>query len=182
MHLPAPAEVLEFWFAPATRPHWFAASPAFDAECIARLGALHERAIAGELDAWRSDAPGVLALVLLLDQYPRNAFRGSARAFASDPLALALTHSALGLGLDHQLDRDGRLFLYLPLEHSESLADQQRCCELMRALGDPLLLDYAVRHLEIIARFGRFPHRNAALGRVSTPEELEFLTQPGSSF
>ncbi|MBK8265476.1 MAG: DUF924 domain-containing protein [Nannocystis sp.] len=179
---PAPAEVLDFWFAPATQPHWFAASPAFDAECVARLGGLHERAIAGDLDAWSADASGSLALVLLLDQYPRNAFRGQARAFASDPLALALTRSAVDRGLDHHLDQVGRVFLYLPLEHSESLADQQRCVDLMRALENKLWLDYAVRHLEIIARFGRFPHRNAVLGRASTPEELEFLKQPGSSF
>jgi uncharacterized protein (DUF924 family) len=179
---PAPAEVLDFWFAPTTQPHWFAASPAFDAECIARLGGLHERAVAGELDAWSADASGSLALVLLLDQYPRNAFRGQARAFASDPLALALTCRAVDRGLDHHLDQVGRVFLYLPLEHSESLADQQRCVELMRPLESKLWLDYAVRHLEIIARFGRFPHRNAVLGRASTPEELEFLKQPGSSF
>jgi uncharacterized protein (DUF924 family) len=121
--------------------------------------------------------------VILLDQFPRNMFRGTAEAFASDAKAREIANLALESGHDHDLAQEERLFLYLPLEHSEELADQERCVELMRALDEtPLWHDYAVRHRDIIARFGRFPHRNAVLGRDSTAEECEFLMQPGSSF
>ena len=176
------AEVLEFWFAAATQPNWFARSEAFDARVRDALGPLHAQAARGELDAWASDPRGALALVLLLDQAPRNLHRGSADAFASDPRALKHARAVVDAGHDTHLSELERLFLYLPFEHSESLADQDRCIELTRALPSPQWLDYAEKHRAIIARFGRFPHRNAILGRESTPEELEFLKQPGSSF
>lgn len=175
-------EVLDFWFAAANQPRWFVRDPAFDAEVVARLGLLHERAAAGEFDSWGEDPRGALALVLLLDQVPRNAFRGQARAFASDPHARAITVRAVDRGFDRVLAEAERVFLYLPLEHSESLADQERCCALMAALSAPIWLDFAERHRAIIARFGRFPHRNAVLGRPSTDEEIAFLAEPGSSF
>ena len=128
------------------------------------------------------DAPeSCLALVILLDQFPRNMFRGTGRAFAADALARAAAQTIVGRGWDRKMSTDERSFAYLPFEHSESLADQQRCCELMRPLGGETYR-YALRHREIIARFGRFPHRNAALGRDSTPEEIEFLKTPGSGF
>lgn len=176
----SPDGVLEFWFSDAARPHWFVPSEAFDARVRDVLGPLHAQAAAGQLDHWVRDPRGALALVILLDQVPRNIHRGSADAFATD--ALALRHARDAVDLGRELGEDERVFLYLPFEHSESLADQDRCVTLMAALRNPMWLDYAERHRQVIARFGRFPHRNATLGRDSTDEELEFLTQPGSSF
>ena len=173
-------DVLGFWFV-VDRKAWFEKNPAFDAEIRARFLPLYERAAGGELEAWRAEPASCLALVILLDQFPRNMFRGSARAFAADALALQAARHAVTLGFDRGLSADERTFLYLPFEHSESLADQVRGCELMRPLGDEVYR-YAVRHKEIIERFRRFPHRNAALGRASTAEEIEFLKQPGSGF
>lgn len=178
-----PEYVLEFWFSAGARPRWFVRSDEFDREIRERLGELHARAAAGGLDGWATTRQGALALVLLLDQVPRNVFRGTAGAFASDAKARAVACAAIDAGLDRDMSQEERLFLYLPLEHSEDLADQERCVELMRELDEaPNWLDYAIRHRDIIARFGRFPHRNAVLGRVSTDEEREFLLQPGSSF
>ena len=177
------AEVVEFWFGPGMKERWFECDPAFDAEVRARLGAPHERAAGGELGAWRDSAEGCLALIVLLDQAPRNLFRGQARAFATDAAARELTGHALAQGFEAALTQDQRGFLYLPLEHSETLDDQEASVRLTAALDeDPAWHDYAVRHRDIIARFGRFPHRNAALGRRSTPEEEAFLEQPNSSF
>jgi uncharacterized protein (DUF924 family) len=175
-------EVLEFWFAETTRPQWFARSEAFDARVREALAPLHLRAARGELDDWAADPRGALALVLLLDQAPRNLHRGSADAFACDARAREIARAVVDAGLDRGLEEVERVFLYLPFEHSESLADQDRSVALMGSLGTPLWTDYAERHRAVIARFGRFPHRNAIVGRESTPEELEFLTQPGSSF
>jgi len=177
-----PADVLDFWFAASTRASWFVRSEAFDALVRAKLGPLHARAARGELDAWAADPRDALALVILLDQVPRNIHRGSADAFASDAHALQHARAIVDAGLDRTLSEVEKVFLYLPFEHSEAPADQDRCVALMRALGDPLWLDFAEKHRVIIARFGRFPHRNAILGRESTPEELEFLQQPGSAF
>jgi uncharacterized protein (DUF924 family) len=177
-----PDDVLDFWFAESTRPSWFVRSEAFDALVRAELGPLHERAVRGELDAWAADPRSALALVLLLDQAPRNLHRGSARSFASDASALRHARAVVDAGLDQNLTEVEKVFLYLPFEHSESLADQDRCLALTAALGDPLWHNFAEKHRVIIARFGRFPHRNAVLGRESTPEELEFLQQPGSGF
>lgn len=178
----APRDVLAFWFAPGGEDRWFTPDPAFDAEIGQRFGALVEEALAGGLAAWAETPDGALALCLLLDQFPRNLWRGTPRAFAGDAMARALAADALAAGHDRAMPVDRRLFLYLPFEHSEELADQQRCLALVGTLGDARLLDYARRHRDVIARFGRFPHRNAILGRPSTPEEARFLQQPGSSF
>ncbi len=177
------AEVLDFWFAPGMEERWFKKDPAFDAEVRTRLGLPRERAAAGELESWRHGAEGCLALIVLLDQVPRNLFRGQARAFETDAAARELTGHALAQGLDAALTQDQRGFLYMPLEHSESLTDQDHSLRLTAMLvEDPGWHEWALPHRDIIARFGRFPHRNAALGRQSTPEELAFLEQPGSSF
>ena len=136
----------------------------------------------GELAARAAEPRGALASCLVLDQLPRNLFRGTPRAFAYDPLARAIARRTVAAGLDRQLDAKARLFLYLPFEHSEEIADQREAVRLCEELGNAGWLDYARRHLVIIERFGRFPHRNAILGRVSTPEEVAFLREPGSSF
>ena len=172
-------DVLDFWFG-LPRAAWFGKDPALDAEIRGRFLAAYEAAAAGPADNLQ-DARGALARVVLLDQFPRNMFRASARAFAADPLARAAARRIVDARWDRGMTADERMFAYLPFEHSESLADQHLSCELMRPLGDEVYR-YAVRHREIIERFGRFPHRNAALGRESTPEEREFLRQPGSGF
>lgn len=192
------AGVLSFWFgrpgAPplANAARWFSADPAFDAEVRSRFEGLVERAAAGELEAWRETPPGALALVLTLDQFPRNIHRGTPRAFACDAAALDVCLDALARRFDRALTPVERWFLYLPLEHSENLAHQERSVALfeeLHASAEPGLAaalaeaaDYARRHRDVIARFGRFPHRNAILGRATTPEEAAFLEQPGSSF
>jgi uncharacterized protein (DUF924 family) len=177
-------EVLGFWFgegAERGKAHkrWFEKNATFDAEIRSRFLPLYEE-LARRND-WLSSSNYCLARIVVLDQFPRNMFRGTARAFAADPLALAAAKHALAKGYDRDLLDVERQFVYLPFEHSEGLADQQRACELMKPLGDDLY-DWALRHQRIIARFGRFPHRNEILGRVSTPEEIEFLKQPGSGF
>lgn len=191
MSLAAPAAVLEFWFgAPpfVAREAWFRKSDAFDDEIRTRFGPEVEAAMAGALPAlWQADAPGRLAQLLLLDQFTRNLFRGTARAFDGDPRARALSLAMIAAGDDQRLAPVQRTFVYLPLEHAEDLGLQQRSVALFTALaaadaGLVGLVDYAMRHRDIVERFGRFPHRNAALGRQSTPEETEFLKQPGSSF
>jgi len=177
------AGILDFCFAEGPAHRWFIKDPAFDAEVRARLADLHALAVAGDFGHWRETAAGCVALCILLDQAPRNLFRGDPRSFASDPAARAVARYALERGLDRELPQEHRSFLYLPLEHSENLADQETCVRLFTDLDEnPEWLDYAVRHRDIIARFGRFPHRNAVLGRASTPEEIEFLAQPGTSF
>lgn len=183
--------MLLFWFGPAAergKPHkrWFTKSEAFDREVRERFLPLYEEAAAGKLARLTETALDCLALTVVLDQFPRNMFRGTARAFATDPLALEAARHAVAQGFDRALLPVERLFVYLPFEHSEALADQDRSCELTRALnGYPETNDvyrYAVLHRDIIRRFGRFPHRNAILGRASTLAELEFLKGPGSSF
>lgn len=175
--------VLSFWFGPEARERWFAGGAAFDDRVREVLGGDHERAAAGDLDPWMETARGCLALVILLDQVPRNIFRGEVRAFATDARARAATRHALARNFDRSLSQSERMMLHLPLEHSEDPADQARCVELMTALdGDPKWRDYSHQHLDVIARFGRFPGRNAALGRETTPEEAEFLKEPGASF
>jgi uncharacterized protein (DUF924 family) len=187
--------ILSFWFHTLDydrgRKRWFGKDDAFDAEIRRRFEADHERAAAGAYDALAATADGALALVILLDQVPRNIHRGTARAFAADPQARNVAGRAVDAGFDRTLPPVRRIFLYLPFEHSEDLADQRRAVALFESLptapGFPdaaraETIDYARRHLDIVARFGRFPHRNAALGRPSTPEEARFLTEPGSSF
>jgi uncharacterized protein (DUF924 family) len=178
-----PDDVLEFWFAPGMEERWFKKDAAFDDEVRQALLELYEQAAAGTLVVWRQSARGALALVILLDQVPRNLFRGDPRAFATDAEALAVTKRTLEGGLDKALRQAERVFLYLPLEHSEDLADQELCVTLTGALDEnPEWHDYALRHRDVVARFGRFPHRNAVLGRANTPEEEAFLKEPGSSF
>lgn len=186
---PRAAQVLRFWFG-QPRAAWFAKNAEFDAEIRARFLALYEEAAAGRLESWHAQPGDCLALVIALDQFPRNLFRAgtpeAARAFAADVLALQAARHAVRWGHDRGMTPEERQFLYLPFEHSESLADQLACCELMARLlpfaETAGVYGYAVAHRRIIERFGRFPHRNAALGRASTEEEIEFLTQPGSSF
>jgi len=177
---PLAAEVLRFWFDQHPKD-WFVKNPAFDAQIRTRFLALHEEAAAGQLAHWADEASSCLALVIVLDQFPRNMFRGQARAFATDLLARAAARVILGRGWDKQMTQAEQLFAYLPFEHSESLGDQDLSCELMKNF-DAEQLRYAIRHREIIQGFDRFPHRNGALGRESTAAEIEFLKQPGSGF
>jgi len=177
-------EVLRFWFGEGAEhgkahKRWFEKNAAFDAEVRDRFLPLYEKLSAG--NEWLSRADECLARIVVLDQFPRNMFRGSPRAFGSDALALAAAKRAVASGYDRTMLDVERQFVYLPFEHSESLADQERACELMRPLGAELY-DWALRHKRIIERFGRFPHRNEILGRASTAEEIEFLKQPGSGF
>ena len=173
-------QVLRFWFDEHAKD-WFVKNAAFDAEIRARFMPLYEAAVAGRIAHWAEEPRSARALVIVLDQFPRNMFRGTARAFATDPDARAIARRILERGWDKGLTQAERLFAYLPFEHSESLEDQDLSCELMKDF-DPEQLRYAIRHREIIERFGRFPHRNAILGRQSTPAEIEFLKQPGSGF
>jgi len=173
-----PAEVIAFW-REAGPEHWFEKDEVFDEAIRARFLALHERAAAGELKDWKNSAEGTLALLLLFDQFPRNMFRGTARAFATDELARAIAAGALLKNFDAQVPSDLRTFLYLPFEHSEDMADQERGLALYTAAGDQNDLKWAQIHADIIRRFGRFPHRNAALGRSTTPEEQAFLDAGG---
>jgi len=173
-----PQDVLAFWRA-AGPPKWFGKDAAFDREIAARFGAGHAAAAAGRLADWEATPEGALALLLLLDQFPRNMFRGSARAFATDPLARAVADRAIARGFDASVSSAERMFLYLPFEHSEAIADQERCCALCAATGDADLLKWAQLHADIIRRFGRFPHRNAMLGRATTSEEQAFLDGGG---
>jgi uncharacterized protein (DUF924 family) len=175
-------DVLGFWFGECDPALWFARDDGFDATLRDRFGALHAEAAAGGLAAWEDNADGRMALILVLDQMSRNLHRGDGRAFAQDARARAVARRAIAAGDPVFASRERCLFLYLPFEHSEELADQLWSEALFAALGEPSWLDYAVRHRVIVERFGRFPHRNAALGRASTAEELEFLQQPNSSF
>ena len=193
--------VLHFWFgsnvddaavASEKSKLWWSKDPALDSECNARFGDLVEAAGAGRLTGWTSTGRGRLALVLLTDQFPRNIYRGTARAFALDAAARTVCLDGLAAGVDRELRLIERVFFYLPLEHSESREHQERCVALFGELvtsappAQTELFDgfrkYALLHREIIERFGRFPHRNALLGRTSTPEEIAFLSTPGSSF
>jgi uncharacterized protein (DUF924 family) len=176
------AAVLQFWFGELTSQQWFKADAAIDERIRARFLVLHDRVAETPDDALLADARGALAAVLVLDQFSRNMFRGSPRAFASDAKALAVAAAAIAKGYAARLSKDQRLFLYLPFEHSENLDLQARSVELISSLGDPELTRYAEAHRHIIQRFGRFPHRNAILGRTTTVEEAEFLKQPDSSF
>lgn len=172
-----PSEVVNFW-REAGETKWFRKDDTFDAEFRSRFLPAHEAAASDGLDPWAATAEGSLALLILLDQFPRNAFRGSARMFATDAKALDVANAALERGQDRQVEEALRSFVYLPFEHSEALADQDRSVALFEPLGAELL-KWAVMHRDIIVRFGRFPHRNAVLGRESTPAEIEFLQSGG---
>lgn len=169
------ADVVAFWLN-AGPERWFSKNADFDALFRDRFLAQHEAAATGQLPEWSTSAEGCLALVLLLDQFPRNCFRGSPRAYATDPTARAVAEHAIASGFDEAVDQRLRFFFYLPYEHSESLADQERSVELHERIG---FSEYALHHRDIIRRFGRFPHRNAILGRVSTAEERAFLDAGG---
>ena len=179
-------ELLRFWFEESDPELWFAKSDEFDRIIKERFLADYEAAARGGHDDWQDSGTGCVALCLLLDQFPRNLFREDARAFATDARALVIARHAVDTKLDMEegVSRDMRKFLYLPFEHSEDLDDQRLCMKLMAERLDPIGedLDWARKHFVIIERFGRFPHRNQALGRESTPEELEFLKGPDSSF
>lgn len=172
------AEVVTFWQS-AGPDRWFTKDDVFDKEIRERFFNTYEAAAAGKLSDWEQSAQGALALLILLDQFPRNMFRADARAFATDPLARAITAGAIVRGFDSQVPEELRGFFYLPFEHSEDLADQERCIALNKAIGDAENLKWAEIHAGIIRRFGRFPHRNAALGRTTTPEEQAFLDGGG---
>jgi len=189
-----PEEVLAFWFAapPGSegygrmRELWFESDLAFDEAVRSRLGAVHEAAAAGAHEGWAASPRGSLALVILLDQVPRNIFRGQARAYASDAKAREVAAAAIARGHDRALLPAERMFLYLPFEHSEASADQERALVLFAELEafpeTAGIMSTARRHAEIISRFGRFPHRNSALGRLTTAEEAAFLEEPDSRF
>lgn len=170
-----PLEMLNFWFVDHGPQDWYSGDPEFDARCAALLSDVHARAIRSELWHWRETARGRLAEIILLDQLSRQLFRGDSRAFASDTMALALAQEVVASGLDAELSTHEKLFAYMPYQHAESPVIQEESVRLFRALGDDDYLPYALEHREVIARFGRFPLRNAALGRVSTPEELAYI-------
>jgi uncharacterized protein (DUF924 family) len=171
--------VIAFW-RDAGPARWFKKDEAFDREFRDRFIAAHESASRGELSSWQSSAVGALALCILLDQFPRNSFRGTPRMFATDARARDVARTALESGFDQQTDEQLRQFFYLPFMHSEQLADQDLCVELTSRIGEESAR-YARMHRDIIARFGRFPHRNAVLGRETTPEEQRFLDEGGFS-
>lgn len=181
MAVPRPRDVIAFW-QEAGPAKWFARVPAFDTAIAQGYESLHHSAARGELSDWMQTWEGSLALMLLLDQFPRNLFRGSAHSYATDPLARSLADAAIAALHDQQAPAELRVFYYLPFEHSESLADQDRCLALCTALDAASGSDFkrwAGLHRDIITRFGRFPHRNAALGRTSTAEEQAFLDGGG---
>ena len=187
-----PQEILEFWFGDQARSLWFEKNADFDALIRQRFEATHQAALAGRLDYREDAAESCLALVILLDQFSRNMYRGSARAFATDAEARAVADRAIARGHDRTLQPDRRWFLYLPFEHSENLADQRRAVALFRAHAEATagldreraleLLDYALRHLAAVERFGRFPHRNELLGRETSEDEAAYLRDPRSWF
>ncbi|MBV9078549.1 MAG: DUF924 domain-containing protein [Methylobacteriaceae bacterium] len=171
---PTPDTVLAFW-REAGSERWFDADPAFDAACRARFLGVYEAAAAGRLAGWEATPDGALALAILLDQMPRNMFRGTARAWSTDALALSVAERALARGDDGRVAPELRRFFYLPFMHAEDLAAQERSVALNEALGDEDAVRWARHHRDVVARFGRFPHRNATLGRASRPDEIAFL-------
>jgi uncharacterized protein (DUF924 family) len=175
-------DVLNFWFQEIEPKLWFTKDPAFDEQVRSRFLTLHAQASRCETFLWRKSPEGRLAEILVLDQFPRNMFRDQPAAFASDSLALALSQEAVAQGCDWQMTSQQKIFLYMPHMHSESSMVHEQAVKLFSQPGLENNLDFEIRHKKIIDRFGRFPHRNAILGRVSTAEELEFLKQPGSGF
>ena len=174
------SEVIQFWFVEHGPEDWFKKSDTFDEKIRERFLSTYRSALLGELHAWRQSADGRLAEILVLDQFSRNIFRGSAQAFAGDPLALCLAQWAVDVGADQQLDKSRRPFLYMPYMHSESAKVHDVALALFEPF--PKNFEFEKKHKVIIDRFGRYPHRNDILGRQSTPEEVAFLQTPGSSF
>ena len=175
-------QVLDFWFDPENKEFWFSKSDEFDLELEEKFGHTLQQAMQCELWIWRETAEGRLAEIIVLDQFSRNLFRDHPASFAQDPLALSLAQEAVRLDLDQQLAPDQRCFMYMPFMHSESKIIHAQALQLFEALSNPINLDFELKHKTIIDRFGRYPHRNQILERESTPEEVEFLTQPNSSF
>lgn len=175
-------EVIRFWFEELEPADWWKKNPELDAHIARRFMNIHQAAAACELHTWRSEASGRLAEIIVLDQFSRNIHRDLPLAFVNDPLALGLAQEAIAQGVEQELSPVQRTFLYMPFMHSESPAIHEWALSLFEANGIKDNLDYEIKHKEIIDRFGRYPHRNAILGRDSTPAELEFLKQPGSSF
>lgn len=172
------ADVVSFWREAGPKA-WFKKDETFDDEIRRRFLPTHEAAAAGKLSAWENSAEGALALLILLDQFPRNMFRGSSRMFDTDPMARAIAAGSIVRGFDAQVASEMRGFFYLPFEHSEDIADQKRCVAFYKAIDDADGLKWAELHADIVRRFGRFPHRNAVLGRATTAEEQKFLDEGG---
>lgn len=187
-----PRTVIDFWFSPRAKALWFEKNKDFDSEIQTRFGAAIHEAQLGGFEAWAHTAIGCLALLILLDQMARNIYRGQAKAFLGDPRALAIAEAAIARHFDQELSFEQRRFFYLPFEHAEDMVHQDRSIALFTRLlatatpeeqkSAEVQLDYAHRHRDIIQRFGRYPHRNDALGRVSSADEIAFLKSPGSSF
>ena len=175
-------EVVKFWFEEIEPKQWWIKDAGFDALIKQRFDKLHAQASKAELYAWRITPKGRLAEIIVLDQFSRNMFRDQAQAFASDPIALILSQEAIAAGADCMLNEDERTFMYMPYMHSESLAMHEVALGLFQKGSKPSNVEFELRHKAIIERYGRYPHRNAILGRLSTPEEIAFLKQPGSSF
>ena len=182
-------DILDFWFLPKSHPdhgtnrmEWFQKNDAFDAEIKNRFADTYQQAKSGELLNWCDHKEGTLALIIVLDQFPRNMFRGTAEAFATDGKARELANHMIDRGFFEQLSENEKIFAALPFEHSEDLDDQLKSVAIYQEFATQIQIDYALKHKEFIERFGRFPHRNAALGRDNTAEETAFLKTPGSSF
>jgi len=175
-------EILDFWFDELQPQQWWVKDEKLDLLIRERFLNIYEQAKKCELFAWREESVGRLAEIIILDQFPRNMFRDTARAFATDPLALGLAQEAVSTGADQELDQQQRSFLYMPFMHSESLVIHEVAVELFEKNGNESSYDYELKHKRIIEKFGRYPHRNAILGRKSSAEETEFLKQPGSGF
>ena len=177
-----PNDILHFWFVECEEKHWWIKDRAFDADIRERFEDLVKQAAAGKLDHWAEAADGARALIILLDQFTRNIYRNSPQAFELDEKARGIVKTAIAKGFDRGLSRDEKNFMYLPLEHSENIEDQDECCRLISKIGSQGYLKFAQDHRDIIARFGRFPHRNKILGRENTPEEEEYLKEAGAGF
>ncbi len=177
-------DILNFWFVETKAAQWFQVNEDFDRAIIDRFSEPYDMGARGDFDDWQNNADGALAYCILLDQMPRNMFRGTPKAFETDKKALVIAKFALSKGLDQVLSLQKRRFVYLPFEHSENINDQKRCVELFEKMkdDDPLAYDYALRHLKVIEAYNRFPHRNKILGRNNTPEEEEYLAQPDAGF
>jgi len=177
-----PEEVFDFWFVECGREHWFDATSDLDRKIRQRFQDTHLALSRGVTDVWRSTPENRLAAVIVLDQLPRNIYRSTPLAFATDGLALQEAKLAVEIGADQQVSVECRTFFYMPFEHCEDMDEQDRAVALFKRLGDEEYIDYALRHREVIAAYGRFPHRNAIVGRKSTEAELEYLAQPGAGF
>ncbi len=177
-------DILDFWFEETQPQQWFQVNDAFDLLVLDRFSEIYKVAVSGQFDEWQKNADGALAFCILLDQMPRNMFRGTSKAFETDKKSLICAKYAVSKGLDQVLSLQKRRFVYLPFEHSENINDQRRCVELFEKMkeDDPLGHDYALRHLKIIEKYNRFPHRNKILNRDNTPEEEEYLAQSGVGF